>query len=413
MAYVSVTNTFSNGSTANATDVNTNFSDIIAGLSDGTKAINMAAATFSGNVTLGGSSSHDLSISASLASTVAIKTTFTYDIGSATVGLRYVYLGSNDSAAKSVKLAAGAVGTSYTFTFPTSGGTDGYPMISQGSGTTTFQSAQKSIGAINLGISASVSGNALTIAITNSDGSTNASSTAPIRVGMRSSTATTGGFTERTITAALSMTVPASTTIGTANGITHYIYVYLIDNAGTLEVACSLKKFDCGSVVTTSAVSGGASNTTMYSTTARTSVACKLIGRITITEATAGTWATSPAEVSLIPFNEDTFISQTAGYTRIEYCRIDFESGGSVIEYDPGGVVSSVTRASTGNYSVLLSSSIFRSTGAYCVAGAFSASTGFMRVDPQSPSKFNVELRNTGGSTADGFIYNFILMGQR
>jgi hypothetical protein len=59
MAAPSVTYTFSNSTTADATEVNTNFTDIINGITDGTKdlTINLltvnGAASFNGNVTLG------------------------------------------------------------------------------------------------------------------------------------------------------------------------------------------------------------------------------------------------------------------------------------------------------------------------------------------------------------------------
>ena len=59
MGYVTVTNTLTNGSTADATELNTNYSDLIAGTSDGTKDMNIAAltcagaVTFNGNITLG------------------------------------------------------------------------------------------------------------------------------------------------------------------------------------------------------------------------------------------------------------------------------------------------------------------------------------------------------------------------
>ena len=47
MAFVSVTNMFVDGTTITAAGHNTNFNDIINGLSDGTKTLNMSAATFS------------------------------------------------------------------------------------------------------------------------------------------------------------------------------------------------------------------------------------------------------------------------------------------------------------------------------------------------------------------------------
>ena len=126
MAYISVSNSFANNSVADATAVNTNFSDIINGTSDGTKDISVAgitgatgsSQTFNGNVTIGATSAKDLTINASLASSIAIKTTYSYDIGSSTIGLKRAYFGSIDSAAKTTVVIAGTVATSNTFTLP-------------------------------------------------------------------------------------------------------------------------------------------------------------------------------------------------------------------------------------------------------------------------------------------------------
>lgn len=121
----SVTNTFANSTTADASQVNTNFTDIISGMSDGTKDLSISALTCAGaltangNVNLGNASGDDLTITASLASTIAIKTTFSYDIGSATIGLRSLYLGASDSSARSARILAGAVSASYSITLPT------------------------------------------------------------------------------------------------------------------------------------------------------------------------------------------------------------------------------------------------------------------------------------------------------
>ena len=54
MAYTSVTWSFSNNTVTDATKVNTNFTDIVNGLSDGTKDINVSAGTFAGAVAVAG-----------------------------------------------------------------------------------------------------------------------------------------------------------------------------------------------------------------------------------------------------------------------------------------------------------------------------------------------------------------------
>ena len=91
MANPSVTYTFSNGTAADASEVNTNFSDIINSLTDSTKSLSIdaltvaGAASFGGNVTLGNAGGDDVSVSGSLASDIVVKTDSTYDIGTSSV----------------------------------------------------------------------------------------------------------------------------------------------------------------------------------------------------------------------------------------------------------------------------------------------------------------------------------------
>jgi len=54
MAYASVTWSLSNGTVTDATKVNTNFTDIVNGLSDGSKSLNMDSAVFAGTLAVAG-----------------------------------------------------------------------------------------------------------------------------------------------------------------------------------------------------------------------------------------------------------------------------------------------------------------------------------------------------------------------
>ncbi len=325
MAFISVSYTFTNGTTADAVEVNQNFADIIAGTLDGTKTFNIAAltvsgaATFNGAVALGNSQSDDITISGSIASSIPIKTTFTYDIGTASLGLRYLFFGSADSAARSTKIAGATIAADWTMTLPTGAGTDGYQLITNGSGVTSWQPFT---GISNIGISATVAASAMTIALKTAAGS-DPSSNDPVYVSFRSSTATTGTPVIRKVTAALSTVISSGSTLGSTNGNANWIYVYLIDNAGTLELAYAATKIsDEGTLVTTTTEggAGGAdSKTTLYSTTARSNVACRLIGRIKSTQATAGTWATSPSEIALAPFSAPSSLNSVWVYGQNGY----------------------------------------------------------------------------------------------
>jgi hypothetical protein len=148
MANPAVTYTFANSTVADATQVNQNFTDLINGMTDGTKDFSISAltcagtATLNGNVNLGNASGDDLTITASLASTISIKTTNSYDIGSATLGLRSIYFGSSGGAF-STRVIGGAAASSYTLTLPTTGGTIGQFPVTNGSGTLTFRYPEK------------------------------------------------------------------------------------------------------------------------------------------------------------------------------------------------------------------------------------------------------------------------------
>lgn len=143
MAAPSVTYTFSNSTTADASQVNQNFTDIINGISDGTKDLSINAltvagnATFSGNTTLGNATGDDITFTGSVASTVPIKTTNSYDIGTSSIGLRALYFGANS---QTVNLkGSGSMSATWTFTLPVSAGTDKYFLQTNGSGVSSWQ----------------------------------------------------------------------------------------------------------------------------------------------------------------------------------------------------------------------------------------------------------------------------------
>ncbi len=304
MANPSVTYTFSNGTTADATQVNQNFTDLINGLTDGTKSLTVDAITatgsvsFEGNVTLGNGTPDDISFLGSLATSVPIKTNNSFDIGSATLGLAGVYLGASGGFTTRLKSAATA---SWTLSFPATAGSAGLNMKNAGSGATSW--ANPGPTAIeNIGLAASVGTNALTISLKGSDGN-DPSSTNPVYITFRNATAATGTPVTRTVTAAVSMTVTAGAEIGHASGRDQYVWVYAIDNAGTVELAVSgVKPFDDGSIASTSGVGTGSDDgATLYSTTTRSNVAIRLIGRMKSNQAAAGTWATAISEITLDP----------------------------------------------------------------------------------------------------------------
>jgi hypothetical protein len=138
-------------------------------------------------------------------------------------------------------------------------------------------------------ISASVSGNALTI------------SASSLTLDFRSTTLGSGTVTTVTGTPA-TLVISSGSTLGTTNGAQSDIVVLAINNAGTIELAAvnlaGGTQLDEINLVTTTAEGGaGAADSinVVYSTTARTNVAYRVLGIVRSTQATAGTWATAPS----------------------------------------------------------------------------------------------------------------------
>ncbi len=138
-------------------------------------------------------------------------------------------------------------------------------------------------------ISASVAANALTI------------TASALSLDFRSTTLSSGTVTSVSGTPA-SLVVPSGASLGTTNAVQSDIYVLALNNAGTLELAVSnstggVALTETGVISTTAISAGATSATVVYSTTARTNVAYRVIGVIRSTQATAGTWATTPSLV--------------------------------------------------------------------------------------------------------------------
>lgn len=134
-----VTNTFTNFTTADPSQVNQNFTDILNALTDGTKDFSISAFTctgnvsFQGNVILGNASGDDISVTGSLASSIPIKNNNSFSIGSSTLGLSGIYLGAPSS--RTTKLMAHqSLGASNTLTFPNGNGNASELLSTDGAG---------------------------------------------------------------------------------------------------------------------------------------------------------------------------------------------------------------------------------------------------------------------------------------
>lgn len=183
-----------------------------------------------------------------------------------------VALSGNASGTGVLTIASPNTNSNYTLTLPAVSGT-----LSTG---TQIQP-----------ISASVAASALTI------------SASDLTLAFRSTTLGSGTVT--TVSGApANLVISSGSTLGTVNAVASRIVVIALNNAGTIELAAvnisGGNQLDETNLITTTAEGGaGAADSAnvIYSTTARTSVAYRVIGFIDSTQATAGTWATAPSTI--------------------------------------------------------------------------------------------------------------------
>lgn len=268
---------------------------------------------------------------------------------------------------------------------------------------TSSGSTNMSAQIVNLGLSPSVAGSALTIALKQSDGSSDPSLSGPIAIGFRSSSATSGAYNLRSVTGATSIVVPSGTTLGTSSGTSFYLYVYALDNAGTVELAVSLSQFSTDSLQTTTAISGGGSNITLYSTTARSSVPIRLIGRLNIVETTAGTWASLPTEVSMpIKANPQEVQSTSLLGFRVAIAELSTAGGSAVVTRQEGNWIASAVHNSTGVLTATLNAGVFASTPV-CICNDTAAGNRVCGGDNSvtGATSFRITTSTNGGTAID------------
>jgi len=183
--------------------------------------------------------------------------------------------------------------------------TNGQLLTANGTGGSTWTTPTGTLDSpvdfLNYSLTNSVAANALTINLKDKAGN-DPSAGSPVTISFRNATSATGTYSQVSATAATSITISSSATLGHTSAVNQYIYLCAINNSGTLELAVIGSRFDLdeGSVVTTTTMSGSATSfNTMYSTTGRSNVAFRVIARLKVNETTAGTWTSTASEISL------------------------------------------------------------------------------------------------------------------
>lgn len=257
----------------------------------------------------------------------------------------------------------------------------------------------------NVGLQVTAAAGALTIALKQQDGSTDATSLSPALIVYRSSTATSGALVTRATTAAASITIPSTATLGMSANVTAILYVYALDNAGTTILGVSQQYFDSVTLQSATAIStGSSSGSVMYASSATTSAACRCIGRIVITVATPGTWV-APNSVSVWPFEIalprlSTTSATTAVSTTVTVVNPTVLTQ-QAITYDTSTGVATVLW--TGNY--LISASIFTSSATWAAGNSLQLALALSGVD-----NYTLSRRTGAGTYTESFSVSWPLI---
>jgi hypothetical protein len=158
-------------------------------------------------------------------------------------------------------------------------------------------------GPVNLALAASVGSSALTVALKGVDGN-DPSAANPVYIPFRNVTAATGTPTWLAITAATSIVISAGSTLGMTSGVAATLAIVAFNDAGTFRMGLiNPLLLPIADGIASSTAEGGAgaadSAGVFYTGTAVVSKAMTVIGYATVTEATAGTWATAPATLKV------------------------------------------------------------------------------------------------------------------
>jgi len=209
------------------------------------------------------------------------------------------------------------VAANYTFSVPFGS------LIISSNGTNWFvvnrnENYQRGTEVKNLGLTATVGSNALTFALKQRNGSDPTTGQGMVCIPFRHATLTNGQTNIRYVKSALSITIPSGATLGFSSAYDDFVYLYAIDNAGTVELAVSASALWAAENVTAGTVSTTLLDTAsddagrIYSATQRSNVPCRMIGACFIAASTPGTWASSPSWVFVGDRVHESFNRRTA-----------------------------------------------------------------------------------------------------
>lgn len=152
---------------------------------------------------------------------------------------------------------------------------------------------------INLGFTAAVASNDLTITLKNIAGN-NPTTADSVPIFFRSTTLTTGQRSMVNFDATTAVVLPGGGSVNFANSETGFMYIYAVYDGTNKDIGIARKAiFDEGLLHSTTTIGTGSdSDIVLYTTTGRTNASVTLIGRITIQYGTAA-WTNAPSNLTV------------------------------------------------------------------------------------------------------------------
>lgn len=237
------------------------------------------------------------------ATTIAVTNSVAGALGTKAIRLQ------GDSALVGGEMLANGI---YEFRYDTSYNTTGAwallnPAVSSSAATSNASFTNFAIG------TPTVAASALTIPFTGLDGNALSASNVAY-INFRSATAGSGAIAQLALTALASLVISSGSTLGMTSGVAATLALAIFNDAGTARPAIinplTLPLVDGIASATSEGGAGAADSAGVwYSNAAITSKAYTIVGYITVTEATAGTWATAPSvtKVDAAPATNNAF----------------------------------------------------------------------------------------------------------
>lgn len=273
-------------------------------------------------------------------------------------------------------------------------------------GAGTFASPTASDEITNVGLTASVASNSLTVALKQAGGS-DCSATSPCLIGFRNATATNGQYVQRSVTGALSVAAAAGENLGTVAGIVSRIHVVAVDTgSGVVLGLVNDPRFDENGLVSTVAFSGsGDIRGTLFTTAGQASKPVRFIGSIDI-EGTASNWTVSPASVNVIGtrVRKGIPVMGRDAVPKIGIVELNCDTG-SAVTSDPDNMVASIGNQSGANCSGTFTDGYWSATP-MCVAQA-TTSAKISQATTSSTTAFIFRMGDDdagAASTGDGIM---------